>query len=224
MSGRAFVARDARAVMAPGRPAPAAPRWTGAGGLCRAFAPARVLLGACGCLLAGKVPRSGRTHRAAATVRCRRRNRPEVLPMVWAMAGIGVCMAANGGAAVTSGTLMGLLADRGCLPGVTDAERVALTSLRVSSRDGRALPRGRRLGGGLVPAASLMRVPEWDQQGGSRWPRQRPGAAAQFWRRRRGSWRRRRTTRGWRLTASLLVSSTGLTPARSPRGWLQMRR
>ena len=88
--------------------------------------------------------------------------------MVWTMAGIGVCMAANGGAAVTSGTLMGLLADRGCLPGVTDAERVALTSLRVSSRDGRALPRGRRLGDGLVPAASLTRVPEWDQQGGSR--------------------------------------------------------
>ena len=29
--------------------------------------------------------------------------------MVWAVAGFGVCMAANGGAAVTSGTLMGLL-------------------------------------------------------------------------------------------------------------------
>jgi hypothetical protein len=53
---------------------------------------------------------------------------------------------------------------------------------------------------------------------------QGPGAAAQFWRRRRGSWRRRCTTRGWRLTVSLLVSSTGLTPARSPRGWLPMRR
>src|SRR6266487_1288089 len=159
MSGRAFVARDARAVMAPGRPAPAAPRWTGAGGLCRAFAPARVLLGACGCLLAGKVPRSGRTHRAAATVRCRRRNRPEVLPMVWAMAGIGVCVAADGGAAVTSGMLMELLSGRGCLPGVTDAGRVAVTSLRVSSRDGCALPRGRGLGDGLGPAASLMRVP-----------------------------------------------------------------
>ncbi len=36
--------------------------------------------------------------------------------------------------------------------------------------------------------------------------------------------RRRRTTRGWRLTASLLVSSTGLTPVRSPRGWQPMRR
>src|SRR6266576_745816 len=54
MSGRSFAARDARAVMAPGRPAPAAPRRTGAGGLCRAFAPARVLLGTCRCLLAGR--------------------------------------------------------------------------------------------------------------------------------------------------------------------------
>jgi hypothetical protein len=46
--------------------------------------------------------------------------------MVWTMAGIGVCMAANGGTAVTFGTLMELLSGRGCLPGVTDAERVAL--------------------------------------------------------------------------------------------------
>jgi hypothetical protein len=46
--------------------------------------------------------------------------------MVWTMAGIGVCMAANGGAAVTFGTLMELQSGRGCLPGVTDAERVAL--------------------------------------------------------------------------------------------------
>ena len=53
--------------------------------------------------------------------------------MVWAMAGIGVCMAADGGAAVTCGTLMELLSGGGCLPGVTDAERVAFTSLRVSS-------------------------------------------------------------------------------------------
>jgi hypothetical protein len=60
--------------------------------------------------------------------------------MVWTMAGIDVCMAANGGAAVTSGTLMELLPGRGCLPGVTDAGRVAFTSSRVSSRDGRALP------------------------------------------------------------------------------------
>ena len=60
--------------------------------------------------------------------------------MVRTMAGIGVCMAANGGAAVTSGTLIVLLSGRGWLPGVTDAERVAFTSLRVSSRDGRALP------------------------------------------------------------------------------------
>src|SRR5207253_3103298 len=48
---------------------------------------------------------------------------------------------------------------RGCLTGVTDAGRVAFTSLRVSSRDGRALPRGRGLCDGLVPAASLIRVP-----------------------------------------------------------------
>jgi hypothetical protein len=54
--------------------------------------------------------------------------------MVWTTAGIGVCMAANGGAAVTSGTLMELLSGRGCLPGVTDAEHVAFTFLRVSSR------------------------------------------------------------------------------------------
>jgi hypothetical protein len=46
--------------------------------------------------------------------------------MVWTMAGIGVCMAADGGAAVTCGTLMELLSGRGCLPGVTDAECVAL--------------------------------------------------------------------------------------------------
>jgi hypothetical protein len=67
--------------------------------------------------------------------------------MVWTMAGIGVCMAANGGAAVTSGTLMELLSGRGCLPGVTDAERVAVTSLRVSSRDG---PRPSRGAGGFA--------------------------------------------------------------------------
>ena len=65
--------------------------------------------------------------------------------MVWTMAGIGVCMAANGGAAVTFGTLMELLSGRGCLPGVTDAGRVAFTCLRVSSRDGRALPGARGL-------------------------------------------------------------------------------
>src|SRR2546430_17158984 len=53
----------------------------------------------------------------------------------------------------------GGLPGRGCLPGVTDAGRVAFTCLRVSSRDGRALPRGRRLCDGLVPAASLIRVP-----------------------------------------------------------------
>jgi hypothetical protein len=62
------------------------------------------------------------------------------LPMAWTMAGIGVCMAADGGAAVTSGTLMEVLSGCGCLPGVTDAGRVAFTCLRVSSRDGRALP------------------------------------------------------------------------------------
>jgi len=69
------------------------------------------------------------------------------LPIVWATAGIGVCMAANGGAAVTSGTLMELLSGRGCLPGVTDAGRVAVTSSRVSSRDG---PRPSRGAGGFA--------------------------------------------------------------------------
>jgi hypothetical protein len=43
--------------------------------------------------------------------------------MVWTTGGIGVCMAVP---AVTSGTLMELLPGRGCLPGVTDAERVTL--------------------------------------------------------------------------------------------------
>jgi hypothetical protein len=85
--------------------------------------------------------------------------------MVWATAGIGVCMAADRGAAVTSGTPMELLSGRRCLPGVMDAERVAFTSLRVSSRDGRALPRGRMLCGRLVTAASLMRVPEMGPAG-----------------------------------------------------------
>src|SRR6266516_5031059 len=105
----------------------------------------------------------GRCHGAVPEAQPARR-----LRVVWATAGMGVCMAANGGAAVTSGALMELLSGRGCLPGVTDAGRVAFTSLRVSSRDGRALPRGQRLCDGLVPAASLMRVPGWDQQGGSR--------------------------------------------------------
>jgi hypothetical protein len=71
--------------------------------------------------------------------------------MARTMAGIGVCMAADRGAAVASGTLMELLPGRRCLPGVMDAERAAFTSSRVSSRDGRALPRGRRLCGRLVP-------------------------------------------------------------------------
>ena len=74
------------------------------------------------------------------------------LRMVWAMAGIGVCMAANRGCQGSPlARRPGCYRAVGCLPGVTDAGRVAFTSLRVSSRDGRALPRGRRLGDGLVP-------------------------------------------------------------------------
>ncbi len=102
--------------MAPGRPAPAAPRRTGAGGLCRAFAPARGAVWALAdaCRLEGPAVRensSDRCHGAVPEAQAARR-----LPMVWAMAGIGVCMAADGGAVVTSGTLMELLSGRGACP------------------------------------------------------------------------------------------------------------
>ena len=63
---------------------------------------------------------------AAATVPVPEAQPARTLPMVRATAGIGVCMAADGGAAVTSGTLMELLSGRGCLSGVTDAERVCV--------------------------------------------------------------------------------------------------
>ena len=126
--------------------------------------------------------------------------------------------------AVTSGTLMELLSGR-ALPAGRNGRRTRCVYLLEGLFPGRLCPaRGGRLGDGLVPAASLMRVPGMGPAGRLAMAKARPGAAAQFWRRRRGSLRRRRTTRGWRLTASLLVSSTGLTPARSPRGWLPMRR
>jgi len=61
--------------------------------------------------------------------------------MVWATAGIGVRMAANRGCQGSPlARWPGCYRAVGCLPGVTDAGRVAFTCLRVSSRDGRALP------------------------------------------------------------------------------------
>jgi hypothetical protein len=74
--GRAVPRLPSRALRMDGR-APAAPCRTGAGGLCRAFAPVRVLSVRLPMPAGWKGPRSGRTHRAAATVPCRRRKRPE---------------------------------------------------------------------------------------------------------------------------------------------------
>ena len=75
--------------------------------------------------------------------------------MVWAMAGMGVGVAADGGVGGPFGTLRELLSGRGCLPGVTDAGRVAFTCLRVSSRDGCALPGAGGLAmGSFLPPAS----------------------------------------------------------------------
>jgi hypothetical protein len=79
--------------------------------------------------------------------------------MVWAMAGIGVCMAADGGGAVTSGTPMELLSGHGCLAG-RNGRRTQCVYLLEGLFPGRLCPaRGRRLCDGLGPAASLMRVP-----------------------------------------------------------------
>src|SRR5690349_2685723 len=79
------------------RPASAAPRRTGAGGLCRAFAPARVLSGRLRMLAGWKGPvvrenSPDRCHGAVPEAQAARR-----LRMVWATAGIGVRMAANRG-------------------------------------------------------------------------------------------------------------------------------
>jgi hypothetical protein len=139
--------------------------------------------------------------------------------------GIGVCMAANRGCQGSPlARRPGCYRAVGCLPGVTDAGRVCVY-LVEDLFPGRAAPqpRGRSLCDGLGPAASLMRVPGMRPAGRLAMAKAKTGTDS-VWKRRRESLRRRRTTRGWRLTASLLVSSTGLTPARSPRGWLPMRR
>src|SRR6266487_1162630 len=80
--------------------------------------------------------------------------------MVRTTAGTGVCVAADGGAAVTSGTLMELLSGRG-LPARRNGRRTRCVYLLEGPFPGRAAPqpRGRRLCDGLGRAASLMRVP-----------------------------------------------------------------
>jgi hypothetical protein len=77
----------------------AAGRRTGTGSFCLAFARRGCLLGACECVLTGKAPRSavrenpsGRRHGGGGAAGQRG------LQAVWATAGIGVCMAADGGA------------------------------------------------------------------------------------------------------------------------------